>query len=58
MTTPEPLPPADPLWTLPNCWITPHGAGGHTDEHRRLADHFLANLKRFASGEPLKDRIV
>ena len=58
VTTPEPLPPADPLWTLPNCWVTPHSAGGHADEQRRLADHFLANLKRFAADEPLKDRIV
>lgn len=58
VTTPEPLPAADPLWSLPNCWVTPHSAGGHADEPRRLADHFLANLRRFAAGEPLRDRIV
>ena len=58
VTDPEPLPPTDPLWTLPNCWITPHAAGGHDTEFRRLADHFLANLRRFAAGQPLVDRLV
>ena len=58
VTDPEPLPPADPLWSLPNCWITPHAAGGHASEFRRLADHFLANLRRYAGGEAMADRVV
>lgn len=58
VTVPEPLPPDHPLWKLPNCWITPHVAGGHHDELERLAHHFLANLRRFESGQPLLDRIV
>lgn len=58
VTDPEPLPPDHPLWTLPNCWITPHTAGGHADEFHRLFRHFLANLKRFEAGEPMLDRIV
>jgi phosphoglycerate dehydrogenase-like enzyme len=58
VTTPEPLPPEDPLWRTPNCFITPHTAGGHTTEFERLADHFLANLKRFENGEPLVDRVI
>ncbi len=58
VTTPEPLPPEDPLWKTPNCYITPHTAGGHTTEFERLADHFLANLKRFEAGEALVDRII
>ena len=58
MTTPEPLPPDDRLWSLPNCFITPHVAGGHATEFRRLADHFLANLRRYAAGEALADRIA
>ena len=58
VTTPEPLPPEDPLWRTPNCFITPHTAGGHTTEFERLADHFLANLKRFENGEPLEDRVI
>ncbi|HWP41079.1 MAG TPA: D-2-hydroxyacid dehydrogenase, partial [Tepidisphaeraceae bacterium] len=30
VTTPEPLPPDDPLWSTPNCYITPHSGGGHS----------------------------
>lgn len=58
VTEPEPLPPDHPLWRLPNCWITPHTAGGHADEFHRLFRHFLANLRRFEAGEPLLDRVV
>jgi phosphoglycerate dehydrogenase-like enzyme len=36
VTTPEPLPPEHPLWTAPNCILTPHVAGGHEDENDRL----------------------
>jgi phosphoglycerate dehydrogenase-like enzyme len=58
VTTPEPLPPNDPLWTAPNCYITPHIAGGHQNELRTQVEHFLANLARFHAGQPLLDRIV
>ena len=58
VTTPEPLPPDHPLWTAPNCYITPHTAGGRHDEFERLARHFLDNLRRFERGEALVDRIV
>ncbi len=57
VTEPEPLPPDHPLWSLPNCFITPHTGGGHTDESERLVQHFLANLQRFLANEPLIDRI-
>ena len=58
VTDPEPLPPADPLWSLPNCWVTPHSAGGHATEFRRLADHFLGNLRRYAAGGAVLDRVL
>jgi phosphoglycerate dehydrogenase-like enzyme len=58
VTDPEPLPPDHPLWSIPNCVITPHAAGGHDTEQERLVDHFLANLRRFEQGEPLLDRVV
>ena len=58
VTTPEPLPENHPLWTAPNCFITPHSAGGHAGEHIRLAEHFLRNLRAFESGEPLADRVI
>jgi phosphoglycerate dehydrogenase-like enzyme len=58
VTTPEPLPAGDPLWTAPRCWITPHSAGGHATEFERLVKHFLGNLRRFERGEELVDRIL
>jgi len=58
VTVPEPLPPGHPLWTAPNCYITPHLAGGHHDEQERLVRHFLENLRRFTAGQPLADAVV
>lgn len=57
VTNPEPLPPESPLWTTPNCYITPHSAGGFSLEKRRHIEHFLDNLQRFETGEELLDRI-
>ena len=58
VTVPEPLPPEHPLWSAPRCYITPHTAGGHSDEHERFVAHFVANLSRFTAGEPLVDRVM
>lgn len=57
VTDPEPLPPEHPLWTAPNCVITPHTAGGHADEHERFVRHFLENLARFVRGDALLDQV-
>ena len=57
VTDPEPLPASSPLWQAKHCHITPHTAGGHIGEFDRLVDHFLANLKRYAAGEQLTDRV-
>ncbi len=54
----EPLPPSHPLWEAPNCFITPHTAGGHHDQDERIVEHFLKNLAAFTRGEPLLDRVV
>jgi phosphoglycerate dehydrogenase-like enzyme len=56
VTEPEPLPPEHPLWQTPNCFITPHSAGGHHDEGERLVEHFMTNFARFARSEPVLDR--
>jgi phosphoglycerate dehydrogenase-like enzyme len=58
VTTPEPLPPDHPLWTTPNCYITPHSGGGHSNEKERQVEHFLNNLRRFENGEELINRIL
>jgi phosphoglycerate dehydrogenase-like enzyme len=57
VTNPEPLPPDNPLWTTPNCYITPHSAGGFSLEKQRHVEHFLENLRRFERGEEMLDRI-
>ena len=58
VTDPEPLPSEHPLWAMPNCFITPHTAGGHMDENEALVSHFLENLRFFVSGSPLINRII
>jgi len=58
VTEPEPLPDDHSLWTQPNCFITPHVAGGHADEAKTLVRHFLKNLKRFVRGQSLLDRVM
>jgi len=58
VTDPEPLPVDHPLWSAPSCYITPHCAGGHHSEPERLVRHFLQNLQRFDSDEPLQDRVI
>ena len=53
VTDPEPLPEDHPLWSLPNCIITPHV--GNTPEMAKplLAERVTANVRRFAQDEPL-----
>ena len=58
VTDPEPLPADHPLRHEPNCFITPHIAGGHADESGTLVRHFLANFQRYLTGSPLLDRIM
>lgn len=57
VTEPEPLPPDNPLWQAPNCFITPHIGGGHDKEREHQVQHFLDNLRRFEKGEALRNRI-
>jgi phosphoglycerate dehydrogenase-like enzyme len=56
--TPEPLPPDHVLWRMPNCFITPHTAGGDRAEMENLANHFLENFHRYQSGAPLLNRVM
>lgn len=58
VTDPEPLPPDSPLWTVPNCVVTPHVAGGFAQEDVHLVRHFLSNLRKYELGEPLTDRVI
>ncbi len=58
VTDPEPLPDSHPLRSAPNCFITPHTAGGHHLEAECLVRHFLGNLHRFNAGHSLLDRVI
>ena len=58
VTEPEPLPPDHPLWDTPNCFITPHLAGGHQTEKERQVRHFLDNLRRLEQAMPLRNRVI
>lgn len=53
VTDPEPLPPGHPLWSIPNCIITPHV--GNTPEMAKplLAERVTENVRRFARGDDL-----
>ncbi|WP_394727197.1 D-2-hydroxyacid dehydrogenase [Altererythrobacter sp. GH1-8] len=54
VTTPEPLPPEDPLWTLDNAHITMHLSGRAQDKmFIRSAERFLENLDKYLKGEPV-----
>jgi len=56
VTTPEPLPADDPLWTAPNVLLSPHfGGGGSEASQRRLVEGAVGNLRRLLAGEPLQD---
>jgi D-2-hydroxyacid dehydrogenase (NADP+) len=55
--TPEPLPPGDPLWDLPNVIITPHNSGTSDGTAHRAALIFLDNLARFAAGASLRNTV-
>jgi phosphoglycerate dehydrogenase-like enzyme len=54
----EPLPPDHGFWTLPNCFVTPHTAGGRHDQDTAIVNHFLRNLEAFTHGRAMIDRIV
>ena len=47
---PEPLPPGHPLWTAPNCFITPHTAGGRNDINLELCPALPGEPRRVREG--------
>ena len=58
VTDPEPLPEDHPLWSAPNCLITPH-IGGSTPEFIHRAFRFAAQqVRRFEAGEPLENVVT
>ncbi|MEU4103430.1 hydroxyacid dehydrogenase [Streptomyces tanashiensis] len=54
VTEPEVLPPASPLYHLPNVLLTPHIAGSLGGELRRITESALAEVERYCSAEPFR----
>jgi phosphoglycerate dehydrogenase-like enzyme len=53
VTEPEPLPDGHPLWTEPNCLVTPHTADTIEMIMPLLAERIRDNVERLASGGPM-----
>ena len=53
VTDPEPLPPSDSLYDLPNCIITPHIGSATKNTRRRMAELACDNLLAGLEGRPL-----
>jgi len=58
VTTPEPLPADDPLWSAPNLIVTPHNSGSTDGTGERAAEAFLANLERWVAGDELVNEVT
>lgn len=55
VVAPEPLPPDHPLWTAPNVRLTPHNSGDIAGWRAELQQQFVANFRRYLSGQPLRN---
>jgi phosphoglycerate dehydrogenase-like enzyme len=54
VTTPEPLPADDVLWTLPNAHVSMHLSGRAQDKmFVRSGERFLDNLGKYLKGQPV-----
>lgn len=58
VTDPEVLPAGHPLWRNDNVLITPHLAGSQGNEWSRLARHAVAEVRRWAAGEPFQTPVL
>ncbi|MHA6763823.1 hydroxyacid dehydrogenase [Streptacidiphilus sp. PAMC 29251] len=58
VTDPELLPVDSPLYELPNVLLTPHVAGSVGGELHRMADSAVAELARFAAGQPFAHPVL
>ncbi|QQE80567.1 2-hydroxyacid dehydrogenase [Alicyclobacillus sp. SO9] len=56
--SPEPPNPDNPLFSLPNVLLTPHGAGTTRQAQEQIAARALQNVLRFMDGRSLEDVVV
>ncbi len=54
-TATEPLAPENPLWSVPNVFITPHTSAHSSKLNQRSVKLFLDNLTRYQNGQPLRN---
>jgi glyoxylate/hydroxypyruvate reductase len=57
VTEKEPLPADSPLWEMENVLLTQHTGGRKKDEFKGIVDVFITNLKRFAKGEAIQNKV-
>lgn len=57
VTDPEPLPTGHPLWSAPNCFITPHVGASVIGFAVRGYEFAGQQVRRYLAGEPLKNRV-
>jgi D-2-hydroxyacid dehydrogenase (NADP+) len=53
----EPLPPASPLWDMPNVLVTPHNSAAAAGNEQRVLELFLDNLGRWHHGAALLNEV-
>jgi phosphoglycerate dehydrogenase-like enzyme len=58
VTDPEPPPEGSPLYSLPNCILTPHVAGSLNAECYRLGNQALEEIRRLVAGEPFENEVT
>jgi phosphoglycerate dehydrogenase-like enzyme len=58
VTDPEPLPPEHPLWRSPGVLVSPHVGGATTAMQPRILRLLREQLRRFAAGDPLVNRVA
>lgn len=58
VTYPEPPEEGSPLYSLPNCILTPHIAGSSGREVRRMGEFMKAEYESFLSGQPCKYEVT
>ncbi len=59
VTSPEPLPPEHPLWSMDTVLITPHISGRFSLPRTldNIVEIFAHNLKRYMAGEPVDNQV-
>jgi glycerate dehydrogenase len=58
VTTTEPPSPDSPLWTLPNCWLSPHTGWRRLETRQRLVDMTAKNVESFCSAKSIPHDLI